>query len=322
MATVTKNTQAFVARRENSTTGERHGEKMNMIQTTIDGECPICLTTRLHLNTSDLLECPKCNLMIAVIGPRATVMPKRGNGKFRFENPDQPIYREFLTLAPSKDGSILPDEKNLFRDLNALEKYLPVVKQENENIDEYHLWFEFIDHFNVCIEKYSDEQLRQAWSSRKDRTKFYTDHLLPQVANDMNLKIAKEEFNVDFAMGVEDPYSDSGKPIPKIYIESENDISIAEHEIRKLCSLNPPLRILITVNKWPDAPEKKFSKLREWQSIIAAHKRHNQQNFAGTIGIIIGDFESDILRFHVLAFWPDGELRDPEHVIFERELKG
>ena len=176
-------------------------------------------------------------------------MPKRGNGKFRFENPDQPIYREFLTLAPSKDGSILPDEKNLFRDLNALEKYLPVVKQENENIDEYHLWFEFIDHFNVCIEKYSDEQLRQAWSSRKDRTKFYTDHLLPQVANDMNLKIAKEEFNVDFAMGVEDPYSDSGKPIPKIYIESENDISIAEHEIRKLCSLNPPLRILITVNK-------------------------------------------------------------------------
>ena len=62
MTTATKNTQAFAARRENATTDERHGEKMNMIKTTIDGECP---TTKLHLNTSDLLECPKCNLMIA-----------------------------------------------------------------------------------------------------------------------------------------------------------------------------------------------------------------------------------------------------------------
>lgn len=320
MATVTKNTQAFVARRENATTGERHGEKMDMIQTTIDGECPVCLTTRLHLNTSDLLECPKCNLMIAVIGPRATVMPKRGNGKFRFENPDQPIYREFLTLAPSKDGSILPEEKNLFRNLNALKKYLPVVKQENQNIDEYHLWFEFIEHFKVCIEKCSKEKLCQAWKTPSNRTKFYTKYLLRQVAKKMNLKISKEEFTVDFVMGVEDPYL--GYKIPRIYIESENDINSAEHEIRKLCSLNSPLRILITVDKWPDVPQKKFGKLREWQSIIAAHKKENKQNFSGTIGILIGAFESDILRFHALAFWPDGDLRDPEHVIFERELEG
>ena len=80
------------------------------------------------------------------------------------------------------------------------------------------------------------------------------------------------------------------------------------------------MRILITVNKWPDAPEKKFSKLREWQSIVKAHKRHNKQDFTGTIGILIGDFKSDILKFHALAFWPDGELRDPVDVIFERVL--
>ncbi len=227
-----------------------------MITTTIDGECPICLTTKLHLNTSDLLECPKCNLMIATGFP-ATVMPERGNGKFRFEDQDQPINREFLALAPSKDGSVLPDEKNLFRDLNALEKYLPVVKQEIGNIDEYHWWFEFIEHFNVCIKKCSDEQLRQAWSSRTNRTKFYTDHLLPQVANDMGLKIIKEEFKVDFVMAVEDPYSEH--KIPKIYIESENDFNKAEHEIRKLCSLNSPLRILITIDEWPTDPKKKLA---------------------------------------------------------------
>lgn len=284
----------------------------------IDGECPICRTTKLHLNTSDLSECPKCNLMIAIFGPIATVMPERGNGKFRFED-CPPIHREGLALAPSKDDSILPDKKNFFRDLNALEKYLPIVKQENENIDEYHLWFEFVDHFNVCIEKCSDEQLRQAWGSRKDRTKFSTKDLLPQVAKNMNLKITKEEFKVDFLMGIEDPYFEY--KIPKIYIESENDFNRAEHEIRKLCSLNSPLRVLITVDEWRrNDPTKKFSKLREWQSVIAAHKRHNKQDFAGTIGILIGDFESDILRFHALAFWPDGELRDPEHVIFEREL--
>ena len=147
----------------------------------------------------------------------------------------------------------MPDEKNLFRDLNALENYLPVVKQENENIDEYHLWFEFIEHFNVCIRKYSNEQLRQAWKTLPKRTKFYTDGLLPQVANDMNLEITKEEFKVDFVMAVEDPYSEH--KIPKIYIESENDIRKAEHEIRKLCSLNSPLRILITVDEWPDDGE-------------------------------------------------------------------
>ena len=184
--------------------------------------------------------------------------------------------------------------------------------------NEYHLWFEFIEHFNICIRKCSNEQLRQAWSNATNRTKFYTDHLLPQVANDMKLKITKEEFTVDFVMGVEEPYF--GYKIPKIYIESENDFKSAEHEIRKLCSLNSPLRILITVDQWPNDPTKKFSKLREWQSIIASHKKQNKQNFAGTIGILIGDFKSDILRFHALAFWPDGELRDPEHVIFKRVL--
>ena len=289
----------------------------------IDDECPICRTTKLHLNTSDLSECPKCNLMIAIFGPIATVIPERGNGKFRFED-CQPIHREGLALAPCKDGSVLPDEKNLFRDFNALEKYiekyLPVVKQENENVDEYHLWFEFIEHFNVCIGKCSNEQLRQAWKTLPNRTKFYTDDLLPQVANDIDLKITKEEFKVDFVMAVEDPYSEH--KIPKIYIESENDISKAEHEIRKLCSLNSSLRILITVDAWPNDPKKKFSRLREWQSIIKAHKKQNKQNFLGTIGILIGGFESDILRFHALAFWPDGDLRYPEHVIFERALKG
>ena len=284
----------------------------------IDGECPICRTTKLHLNTSDLSECPKCNLMIAIFGPIATVMPERGNGRFRFED-CQLIHREGLALAPSKDGSSWR-QGSLFTDLNALEKYLPVVKQENEDIDEYHLWFEFIEHFNVCIEKCANEQLRQAWSSRTDRTKFYTEDLLPQVAKNMNLKISKEKLNVDFVMEVEDPYSEEGE-IPKIFIESENDFNSAEQEIRKLCLLNTPLRVLITVDKWPNDPKKKFSKLREWQSIVKAHKKQNKQNFSGTIGIIIGDFKSDILRFHALAFWPDGDLRDPEHVIFKRKLK-
>ena len=267
----------------------------------INDECPICHTTKLHLNTSDLLECPKCNLMIAIFGPIAIVMPERGDGKFRFED-CQPMHQEGLALAPSKDGSAWRTG-NIFRNFNALEKYIEksisVVNQENENIDEYHLWFEFIEHFNICIRKCSNEQLRQAWNNATNRTKFYTDHLLPQVANDMKLKITKEEFTVDFSMGVEEPYF--GYKIPKIYIESENDFKSAEHEIRKLCLLNPPLRILITVDQWPNDPTKKFSKLREWQSIIASHKKQNKQNFAGTIGILIGDFKSDILRFQALG---------------------
>ncbi|MYB59385.1 MAG: hypothetical protein F4X51_23680 [Gemmatimonadetes bacterium] len=284
----------------------------------IDGECPICLTTKLHLNTSDLLECPKCNLMIALCGPTATVMQERGNGKFRFE--DQPIHSLGIALAPSKDGSTWR-QGNLFRDLNGLKNYIekciPVVKRKNENIDEYHLWFEFIKYFSVCIRKCSDEQLCQAWSNSTNRTKFYTEHLLPQVANDMNLEISKEKFKVDFVMGKEDP---SEHVIPKIYIESENVFNSAGQEIEKLCSLNSPLRILITVDEWPNDPTKKFSKLREWQSIVKAHKKQNKQNFSGTIGILIGAFESDILKFHALAFWPDGDLRDPEHVIFKKEL--
>ena len=93
---------------------------------------------------------------------------------------------------------------------------------------------------------------------------------MPSIAQKLNLIHGKEEFHVDYVMS-KSTYSNF--TIPQIFIESENDITSASHEIQKLASLNSPLRVLFTVfDDWENENDSKvFKFLREWQHIIREH---------------------------------------------------
>lgn len=81
------------------------------------------------------------------------------------------------------------------------------------------------------------------WRSKPDRTRVYAENVMPAVAATLGLKFAKERFTADYVMS---KTSVRGTSVPLIYIESENEYSRADYEIEKLCSLNAPLRVLLT----------------------------------------------------------------------------
>lgn len=84
-----------------------------------------------------------------------------------------------------------------------------------------------------------------------DRTSFYFKVLLPRVAQKMGLMFTTEEpFRVDgmfYKIGRQDG---NNLKIPIILLESENDYTTSEGEVKKLCLLNAPLKILVVCSEW------------------------------------------------------------------------
>jgi hypothetical protein len=63
------------------------------------------------------------------------------------------------------------------------------------------------------------------------------------------LETGNELFKVDFAIS----RNSDGVNVPIIFIESENNMDSADHEVRKLVNLAAPLRVLITVAQWDES---------------------------------------------------------------------
>lgn len=276
----------------------------------VDDFCPVCKTEELYLNTSDLMECPKCNLMISTADPVVcSLIPKRGLGKFRFE--DSPISKpNGSIIAKSRGGTNLPDLDQIFKTeaelINYVDKEIPKIEPRSSN-DNHSLWFDFKNEFDKALKKIDAEELNRLAESKKGRTKLYKEEIMPMIAKALGLVHGNEEFKVDYVMSVD---SFNGFSVPKIYIESENDFNSAEHEVRKLCSLNSPLRVLLTAHERKDL-NKIFNNLRIWQSIVKGHKKHNREGFGGTIGVIIGVFDKNPIAFYSCSFWDNGDLRQP-----------
>ena len=89
--------------------------------------------------------------------------------------------------------------------------------------------------------------LRAAWLTPGARTAFYAD-LFRQVGAELTLDLEQELLIVDFALiGRSDR-------VPRVFIESENVASFAVQEVRKLCCLSAPLKVLLTVAEWDNSP--------------------------------------------------------------------
>jgi hypothetical protein len=282
-----------------------------------DGECPNCGEHQLSLNTGDLLECPGCHFVCAnIFGVLASVMPFLGAGRFRFDDGRLPRM-DGVAFAKKQAASVLPDEQAIFFTRASLQEYVkqlpsePTVTAEGSS-----LWRGFTVAFCQELSLVDPATLAQVWSAG-ERTRFYAREFLPNVAAKLRLQHGTEEFTVDYVMAAR---SRRELLVPKIYLESENVFDSADHEIRKLCSLNSPLRVLLTVrDQWKDLETHGFRTLRDWQGIVRSHAEGNEY-FAGVIGVIIGSRMSDRIVFRACAFGADGDLTTPLQTIIECKL--
>ena len=168
------------------------------------------------------------------------------------------------------------------------------------------------------------QRLWEAWGSRGRRTIFYTEDLLPPVARELGLEWETELLAVDYAMSL--PIS----RVPLVFVEAENDIGNAYNEVRKLCCLSAPVRVLLTVGEW-DATEGVWSHgglrltlLKTWQAIVEAHVKARPS--ASVLGVLVGEWcdalpaRSDHrLRFYSYLIDANAALStDQTEVLFER----
>jgi hypothetical protein len=181
-------------------------------------------------------------------------------------------------------------------------------------------WNRFQDHLTRRLNETSDEEFTRAWKSQTDRTQFYLDRLLKDVAISLSLELRTELFRVDYA------FCERTKDnilVPLIFLESENAVGTAEHEVHKLCALAGPLKILMICAEWGDEPGRwrhggcKEKYLSAWKKIIKAHGAIWPQPCV--YGVIAAEW-SDKLRYYSVCLNSFGEERDEHRVFFEREI--
>lgn len=172
------------------------------------------------------------------------------------------------------------------------------------------LWTGFRGSICTHLKNTPTEEFWNIWHNVGRRTDFYISHLLPRVASDLQLKTVFELFKVDMAMGRQ---SSTGAVVPLVWIESENNSSTAQDEVRKLVCLSGPLKVLITCDEWDSTPGawphggKKTKLLQSWTAILNSHYQiwHNPSVFA----ILVGEWNGprSTLRFYATVFDAMGE---------------
>jgi len=188
------------------------------------------------------------------------------------------------------------------------------------------IWKEFRGEFRRCLAKENPPlQLMQAWMTGGERTCFYSEAVLPEVAGGLGLRVEKELLNIDWALCL--PVSDEFS-VPVIFVESENTAGGADQEVRKLCCVSAPLRILITVAEWDEVEGvwpnggNKTKMLHGWQEIV----RHHAKTWPcpSLLGILVGELSRDEtrLRFYSYAIDPAGEVVAdfPDDVLIEFKI--
>jgi len=127
----------------------------------------------------------------------------------------------------------------------------------------------------------------------------------------------------------------SGNRVPVIFIESENDIRTlagSSGEIRKLCCHAAPLKVLLTVGSWDEAPNVwKGRSVRD--ACLASCKRIIKDHtlvwpHRGLFGLIVGEWfdlsdEKGRLRFYTNTIEADGAVinHGQDRILVERELQ-
>jgi hypothetical protein len=135
------------------------------------------------------------------------------------------------------------------------------------------------------------------------------------------LETGNELFKVDFAIS----RNSDGVNVPIIFIESENNMDSADHEVRKLVNLAAPLRVLITVAQWDESGiwdgrggGHRSSLLSRWGRVIRQHQTVWPR--AGVVGILIGEWRPNkTFRFYGYGYGEGHRLAVPlSDILLER----
>lgn len=123
-------------------------------------------------------------------------------------------------------------------------------------------------------------KLLEAWESGPHKTAFYEWTLLPDVAKALGCQWQTERHRCDFAFL-------TPEGVPLIFAEAENAHPTAAHEIRHLCSLAAPLKVLFISCDWFES--EKVVYLPRWQEIIRLH--HSVVSMDCLYAIIVGGWD-------------------------------
>jgi len=168
------------------------------------------------------------------------------------------------------------------------------------------LWQQFKAELKKKTSLMSFERFETAWKSRSNRTVYYFDHLLPEIANALGLGFKKEKtFLVDGIMYLK---ASQETEVPKIFIESENNIHCSNEEVYKLCSLNAPLKILFLCHEWTPETSQQIAEWY-WDYIIGDIKEEN--GLIGYLAIIVAEW-NESLKFHSYVY-------DNNAIVIEKE---
>jgi hypothetical protein len=169
------------------------------------------------------------------------------------------------------------------------------------------LWQEFRRRFAEALDEVQPQHLEFVWRQRTTRTAFYAGIVLERVAHLLNLEHAAEFLNIDHVLLARR----QTHRIPQIFLESENDATGAHEEVRKLCAVSAPLRVLLTVVEWdveegvwPSPGNRRDEFLRAWGAIAAAHNEVWRNR--GVLALLVGELcDADYLqrRYNPPSTW-------------------
>jgi hypothetical protein len=155
------------------------------------------------------------------------------------------------------------------------------------------VWSEFLELFIRALESKPPCQFAWAWKSAKNRTSFYRNGVLPEVAKGLGLVDAYELFRVDSTFCVQSA-SPKASLVPIIHVESENQAASAEHEVRKLCALTSRLKVLISCDEWSDSwnhggHAQRY--LSDWRQLVRNHNSFHPDDCE--MGVIVAECRDD-----------------------------
>lgn len=141
--------------------------------------------------------------------------------------------------------------------------------------------------------------------------------ILPKIAKDIELVFNEnEEFlRIDYTLFKKGEIH--GWDVPKICIESENQYEHIYQEIKKLFSVNCPLKVLIIYTDIEGDFNKHYIENDfEWRWIFPDFIKENQIN--GVFAVIIINMK-DVLKLYSIVYDETGEIFEDKKIILELE---